>query len=78
MTGLSTAVGALPLMLASGPGAESGRTIGVVISAGLILAPLLTLFVVPVVYGALGRFSGTPNAVARRLEREASAQAGRT
>ena len=70
MTGLSTAVGAVPLMLASGPGAESRRTIGVVIFAGLILATVLTLFVVPVVYGVLGRFTGTPNAVARRLERE--------
>ena len=70
MTGLSTAVGAVPLMLASGPGAESRRTIGVVIFSGLILATVLTLFVVPVVYGVLGRFTGTPNEVARRLERE--------
>ena len=70
MTGLSTAIGAVPLMLAGGPGAESRQTIGVVIFTGLLLATVLTLFVVPVVYGALGRFTDTPNAVARRLEKE--------
>ncbi len=73
MTGLSTAIGAMPLMLASGPGAESRRTIGVVLFAGLVLATLLTLFVVPIVYGMLGRHTSTPNSVSRRLERERAA-----
>lgn len=71
MTGLSTAIGAFPLMIASGPGAESRITIGVVIFAGVSVATLFTLFVVPVAYSVLGRFTKTPNWMRNRLEKEA-------
>ena len=57
-------------MLAGGPGAESRQTIGVVIFTSLLLTTVLTLSVAPVAYGALGRFTDTPNAVARQLEKE--------
>ncbi|MCW5725360.1 MAG: efflux RND transporter permease subunit [Maricaulaceae bacterium] len=70
MTGLSTAIGASPLMLATGPGAESRATIGVVIFAGVLTATLFTLFVVPAVYSVLGRWTKTPNWVARQLARQ--------
>lgn len=72
MTGLSTAIGASPLMLASGPGAESRITIGVVIFTGVTVATLFTLFVIPVAYSVLGRFTKTPNWMAGRLEAEAA------
>ena len=71
MTGISTAIGAFPLVIVSGPGSESRITIGVVIFAGVTVATLFTLFVIPVAYGVLGRFTKTPNWVSRKLEQEA-------
>lgn len=71
MTGISTAIGAFPLVIGSGPGSESRITIGVVIFAGVTVATLFTLFVIPVAYGVLGRFTKTPNWVSRKLEQEA-------
>jgi len=76
MTGLSTAIGALPLVLAAGPGSESRITIGVVIFTGVGVATLFTLFVVPAAYATLGRFTKTPNWVSRQIEREAKAVDG--
>lgn len=76
MTGLSTAIGAAPLMLASGPGAESRITIGVVIFSGVTVATLFTLFVIPVTYGVLGRFTKTPNWMSKKLEKEAEDAGG--
>ena len=68
MTSIATAVGALPLMLWQGAGAGSRQTIGVVIFTGAIFATLLTLFVVPVIYGALARFTRSPEYTARKIE----------
>ncbi|MCC5996972.1 MAG: efflux RND transporter permease subunit [Oceanicaulis sp.] len=67
MTGISTAIGALPLVLASGPGSENRVTIGVVIFTGVMVATLFTLFVVPAVYASVGRFTKTPNWVSRQI-----------
>ncbi len=50
MTSISTILGALPLALASGAGAESRNPLGVVIVGGLALSTLITLFVIPMVY----------------------------
>ncbi len=74
MTGLSTSIGALPLVIAAGPGSEIRASIGVVIFTGVLVATLFTLFVVPAAYAALGRFTKTPNAVARQLAKEAKEQ----
>jgi len=71
MTGVSTAIGAFPLVIATGPGSETRVTIGLVIFTGVMVATLFTLFVVPAVYGVLGRFTKTPNWVSRQLEKEA-------
>jgi len=76
MTGISTAIGAAPLMLASGPGAESRTTIGVVIFTGVTVATLFTLFVIPVAYSVLGRFTKTPNWMTRQLETQAEDAGG--
>ncbi|MEO1040403.1 MAG: efflux RND transporter permease subunit [Pseudomonadota bacterium] len=73
MTGISTAVGASPLVFASGPGSESRITIGVVIFSGVLVATLFTLFVVPTVYSVFGRYTKTPNWVSRQLEAEEKA-----
>jgi len=68
MTSIATAFGALPLMLWQGAGAGSRQTIGVVIVAGAFFATLLTLFVVPVIYGVLARFTRSPEYTARKIE----------
>jgi multidrug efflux pump len=67
MTSIAAAFGALPLLLASGPGAASRRTIGVVIFVGAIFSSLLTLFVAPVFYNLLARFTRSPDALARAI-----------
>jgi multidrug efflux pump len=67
MTGLSTALGALPLVLASGAGAESRQSIGLVIFYGVLISTLFTLIVTPLLYGAIGRFAGSPGTMAARL-----------
>ncbi|HEY0052688.1 MAG TPA: efflux RND transporter permease subunit, partial [Caulobacteraceae bacterium] len=68
MTSIATAFGALPLVLWSGAGAASRQTIGVVIFTGAIFATLLTLFVVPVIYNLLARFTKSPEHTARLIE----------
>ncbi|NWG45844.1 MAG: efflux RND transporter permease subunit [Alphaproteobacteria bacterium] len=60
MTGLSTAIGALPLVLAGGAGSEGRETIGLVIFWGVLVATAFTLYVVPVFYSLLARFTRPP------------------
>jgi len=76
MTTVSTVFGAVPLVLATGAGAESRAAIGVVILGGLLFATTLTLFIIPVLYQLLARFAKSSNAVERELERLALRQAG--
>jgi|TARA_B100002003_G_scaffold132866_1_gene122977 multidrug efflux pump len=68
MTALSTMMGSIPLILASGAGSESRMTLGIVIFSGVLMATVLTLFVVPVFYRLLARGTGSPGEVAARLE----------
>jgi multidrug efflux pump len=68
MTSLATVMGAVPLMLASGAGAEGRQAIGVVIVAGVTFASFITLLVVPVFYQLMARRSGSPGRVAAKLE----------
>ncbi|MCB1956169.1 MAG: efflux RND transporter permease subunit, partial [Rhodocyclaceae bacterium] len=55
MTTGAMVLGAVPLALATGAGAESRQQIGWVIVGGMLLGTLLTLFVVPTVYTLLAR-----------------------
>ena len=70
MTVISTVLGALPLVLATGAGAESRYAIGVVIIAGLALASLMTLFLTPVLYNLLAGLVAPRAAMERRLVTE--------
>ncbi len=70
MTGLTTAAGAVPLILSTGAGAETRFAIGIVILFGAIAAVLVSLLVVPAAYGLLARRTGSPGDVTRRLEAE--------
>ena len=76
MTGVTTAAGALPLLLSAGAGYETRLVIGTVILAGVLVATLFTLFVVPVAYQFLARHTGSPGDVARRLAAEEAARPG--
>jgi multidrug efflux pump len=73
MTNLTTAAGAMPLLLSSGAGTETRAVIGTVILCGVIAATFFTLFVVPVAYQLLARRTGSPGDVTRQLEREMAA-----
>ncbi len=70
MTMASTVLGALPLVIGSGAGAESRAAIGWVIFGGLSLAALFTLFLTPVVYLGLARFAKPRASAGERLQRE--------
>jgi HAE1 family hydrophobic/amphiphilic exporter-1 len=74
MTVVSTMLGAVPLAIATGAGAESRAAIGIVIIGGLGIASLLTLFVTPVLYDLLARYTPPINAVEQQLERELAAR----
>ena len=55
MTTGAMVLGAVPLALAHGAGAESRKQIGVVIVGGLLIGTLFTLFVIPAVYDLVAR-----------------------
>jgi len=68
MTAIATAMGALPLVLSSGAGAEGRRPLGVVVFTGVIFAAAVTLYVVPAFYMLLARKTGSPGRVAAELK----------
>lgn len=70
MTMICTVLGGLPLVLASGAGAEARIALGWVIVGGLGLATVSTLFLTPVAYLLLGRFITPKAEEAHRLKRE--------
>jgi multidrug efflux pump len=69
MTTGAMVLGAIPLALASGAGAESRKQIGWVIVGGMSLGTLLTIFVVPTMYTLLAR-NKVPGAITIRHEDE--------
>src|SRR5688572_4553864 len=60
MTSLCSAFGSIPLLLASGAGAESRQPIGVVVLYGVLISMVLTLVVVPAVYALVARNTRSP------------------
>ncbi len=70
MTTGAMVLGALPLAIATGAGAESRQDIGWVIVGGLLVGTFFTLFVIPVVYTYI---AGPVNVEAHKVSREAEA-----
>ena len=75
MTTAAAMLGALPLALGSGIGAELRRPLGVSIVGGLLLSQLVTLYTTPVIYLYMERFSDW---LRERKERRALQHAQRT
>ncbi|MBT4698524.1 MAG: efflux RND transporter permease subunit, partial [Alphaproteobacteria bacterium] len=70
MTSASTVIGVVPLIFATGPGAASRATVGIVIFMGMLFATLFTLYVIPVMYLIIGKNTGRIDAVEIELEKQ--------
>ncbi len=73
MTMISTILGGVPLIFSHGAGAEARMSLGYVIVGGLGLATVATLFLTPVAYLALARFSPSGAEREAELERQLAA-----
>ena len=69
MTSLCTAFGAVPLMIATGAGAESRHAIGAAVFFGTAFSLVLTLFVVPALYALIARNTRSPHYVSDLIDR---------
>jgi len=74
MTTLTTAAGTLPLILGSGPGAETRQVIGIVVFSGVTAAAVFTLFIVPAAYRLIAKNAGSPQATSQSLDRQLEEQ----
>jgi multidrug efflux pump len=75
MTSVATVLGVLPLVFATGAGAEARENLGIVVCCGLLFATALTLFIVPACYSVLARRSGSPGRTEAQLAKQLSLSA---
>jgi HAE1 family hydrophobic/amphiphilic exporter-1 len=67
MTSATAIIAAIPLMLSRGAGYESRVAVGTVVFFGMLLATLVTLFMVPACYRLLARHTRSPESESQRL-----------
>ena len=68
MTSIATVLGAVPLAISTGAGAESRQALGVVIVGGITLSTFVTLYAVPALYLLLAPYTRPIGAVAAKLK----------
>ncbi|MGL4931067.1 MAG: efflux RND transporter permease subunit [Plesiomonas sp.] len=68
MTALTAIIGGIPLIVASGAGAEGRQAIGIVVVFGMSIALVLTLYIVPAMYALLARNTDSPDAAGHALD----------
>jgi len=76
MTTMAALLGAVPLAIGYGDGAELRRPLGISIVGGLLLSQLLTLYTTPVVYVYLDRFRLWSRSFWRRRRQNLAAESG--
>lgn len=68
MTGLTTVMGSLPLIISSGAGSETRFVIGVVILFGVALSALMALLLAPLAYRLIAKNTSSPETRTKQLE----------
>jgi len=66
MTAFTTILGMVPMAVSSGEGAEMWQPLGIVVIGGLTVSTFLTLYIVPVLYGALTKEKDTDKVKLRK------------
>lgn len=68
MTATIAAFGLIPLLFATGPGAEIQRPLAIVVIGGLVTSTLLTLLILPIAYRRLGQSGSHPSFQNKELQ----------
>jgi multidrug efflux pump len=72
MTSLSTILGIAPVALALGAGSGSRVSMGIAVIGGLILATILTLYIIPAIYSYMSRELSVEEAERIKADQEAA------
>ncbi len=75
MTAFTTLVGAIPLIISTGAGAESRISVGTVVFFGMAFATLVSLLIIPAMYRLISVHSHSPGFIAAKLAQAMATQA---